>query len=194
MRYLRKDKVRKIIVDIDNTLWDFASVFNEMLRKIAPSIPPVKDWKWDFYMDYISLDELYCIIDEIHKKQDIFEPFPSSRWFLESLLNKGYEIIIASHRQEHSREATEKFLQKHKLPYTELHLSNNKTVLFDSCIAIIDDAPQTLDEAKQKGLICTGLRFPWNKYTEHSLFDSLEEVLEFLFKKLNSNNELWKTT
>ena len=176
------DKMQRIIVDIDNTLWDFASIFQDRLREIAPNIPPIADWEWDFYMDYISIEELYSIINDIHKEQYLFEPFPSAKWFLESLLDKGYEITIASHRQENSREATERFLQKHNLPYTELHLSNNKAVLFDSSIAIIDDAPYLLDEAKQKGLICSGLRRPWNKNTEHPLFDSLEEVLEFLLK------------
>jgi len=62
-------------------------------------------------------------------------------------------------------------------------LSNNKAVLFDSSIALVDDAPHLLDEAKLKGLICTGLRRPWNKNTEHPLFDSLEEVLKFLLKR-----------
>jgi len=181
------NKMQRIIVDIDNTLWDFASVFQERLRKIAPAIPPMTEWKWDFYMDYISLEELYSIINDIHKEQDLFEPFPSAKWFLNSLLDEGYEITIASHRQENSRKVTENFLRKHSLQYTELHLSNNKTVLFDSSIAIVDDAPHLLDEAKQKGLICTGLLHPWNKNTGHPLFGSLEEVLEFLLKKLHGN-------
>jgi hypothetical protein len=187
MDLAKANKMQRIIVDIDNTLWDFASVFQERLRKIAPTIPPMTEWKWDFYMDYISLEELYSIINDIHKEQDLFEPFPSAKWFLNSLLDEGCEITIASHRQENSRKATEKFLKKHSLPYTELHLSNNKTVLFDSSIAIVDDAPHLLDEAKQKGLICTGLLHPWNKNTGHPLFGTLEEVLEFLLKKLHGN-------
>lgn len=178
--------MRRIIVDIDNTLWDFASVFCERLKRIAPAIPPVDKWDWDFYKDYISLEELYTVIDGIHREQDIFEPFPSAKWFLESLFAEGYAPIIASHRQNSSRKATEDFLQKHNLPYVELHLSYDKTVLFNSSCAIVDDAPSLLDHARQKGLICTGLRYPWNKNTEHPLFDSLEGVLEFLLKELNS--------
>jgi phosphoglycolate phosphatase-like HAD superfamily hydrolase len=179
----KNDKMHRIIVDIDNTLWDFASVFEERLKKIVPTIPPMTDWEWDFYMEYISIEELYSIINEIHKKQDLFEPFPSAKWFLESLIDEGFEIIVASHRNENSREATENFFQKNNLKYTELHLSSDKTVLFESSRAIVDDAPHILDEAKQKGLICTGLRYPWNKHTEHPLFGSLEEVLEFILKR-----------
>jgi phosphoglycolate phosphatase-like HAD superfamily hydrolase len=189
MEYSRNDKIQRIIIDIDNTLWDFASIFHERLKDIAPAIPPMKDWEWDFYMDYISIEELYSIINYIHIEQDSFKPYPSAKWFLESLIERGYEITIASHRQENTREATERFLKKHNLPYTELHLSNNKAVLFDSSIAIVDDAPYLLDEAKNKGLICTGLRHPWNRNTEHHLFDSLEEIFDFLHKILDSKEK-----
>jgi FMN phosphatase YigB (HAD superfamily) len=175
---------KRIIIDIDNTLWDFASVFQERLKKIAPEIPPMSDWEWDFYMEYISIEELYGIVNSIHKEQDVFEPYASATWFLTTLLEKGYELIIASHRHENSREATENFLKKNDLPYTELHLSYNKAILFDSCIAIVDDNPHILDEAKQKGLVCAGLFFPWNKNSGHPLFDSLEKILQFLLKEL----------
>ncbi|MBE0426772.1 MAG: hypothetical protein IBX72_09005 [Nitrospirae bacterium] len=177
--------MKRIIVDIDNTLWDFASVFQERIKEVAPEIPPVNEWEWDFYMEYISIEELSRICNEIHREQDLFTPFPASRFFLNSLLDEGYQVIIASHRDENSRAATERFMQKYNLPYTGLHLSNDKTILFDTCRAIVDDAPHLLDEAKKKGLICTGLLRPWNKNSEHPLFNSLEEVLDYLLKELN---------
>jgi hypothetical protein len=180
--------MKKIIIDIDNTLWDFASVFQERLKKIVPEIPPMNEWEWDFYMEYISVEELYSIVESIHKEQNIFEPYPSAKRFLATLIEKGYEVIIASHRNENSREATEKFLKRNDLPYTELHLSYNKAVLFDSSIAIVDVNPQLLDEAKQKGLVCTGLCFPWNRKSGHHLFDSLDKILKFLLKEIDKNN------
>lgn len=177
----------RIIVDIDNTLWDFASVFQQRIKKVVPNIPPINEWKWDFYMEYISLEELARICNEIHLEQDSFTPFPSARYFLDTLIGEGYDVIIASHRDENSRSATERFMQKYKLSYTEIHLSNDKTVLFDSCQAIVDDAPHILDKAKVKGLICTGLLWPWNKNSGHRLFNSLEETLDYLLKELNGN-------
>jgi hypothetical protein len=180
--------MERIIIDIDNTLWDFASVFQKRLKKIVPEIPPMNEWEWDFYMEYISVEELYGIVNSIHKEQDIFEPYPSAKWFLTELLEKGYKAIIASHRNENSREATEKFLKRNELPYSELHLSYNKAVLFDSSIAIVDDNPHLLDEAKQMGLVCAGLYFPWNKNSGHHLFDSLEEILQFLLKEIDKKN------
>jgi len=176
--------VQRIIVDIDNTLWDFASVFEKKLKMKIPSIPPFDEWRWDFYKDYIEEGELYRIVNDIHIVQDLFEPFPSARLFLESISQNGYDIVIASHRHEESRDATETFLKKHGLRYNELHLSFNKAILFDSSNAIVDDSPHLLDEAQHKGLICTGLRYPWNRNTDHPLFQSLEEVLEFLLRAL----------
>ena len=177
--------MKNIIVDLDNTLWDFASVFEERLKKAAPTIPPMTEWQWDFYKDHIGLEQLHNIINSIHIEQDRFKPFPSAKWFLDSLFERGFEIIIASHRHVDSREATLYFLDKNDLPYTDLHISNDKTVLFDISDAIIDDAPTLLDEAKNKGLIRTGLRYPWNKLVEHPLFECLEDVLQYLLQELN---------
>jgi hypothetical protein len=177
--------MQRIIVDIDNTLWDFASVFEVKLKEEIPDIPPCNEWKWDFYKEYITEEELYRIVNDIHIIQHLFEPFPSARWFLDSLFKNGYDIVIASHRHEDSRGVTERFLIKHGLRYNELHLSYNKAILFDSSNAIVDDSPHLLDEAQQKGLICTGLSYSWNRNTGHTLFQSLEEVLEFILRKLN---------
>lgn len=180
--------MQRIIVDIDNTLWDFASVFEVRLKEEIPDIPPCNEWKWDFYKEYITEEELYRIVNDIHSVQHLFEPFPSARWFLDSLFKNGYDIVIASHRHEDSRGVTETFLKKHNLRHSELHLSYNKAILFDSSNAIVDDSPHLLDEAQQKGLICTGLSYPWNRNTGHQLFQSLEEVLEFLLQELKEKN------
>jgi len=94
-------------------------------------------------------------------------------------------VIVASHREERTRISTERFFIKHDLPYNELHLTNDKTLLFKNCVAIVDDAPHILDEAKKSGLICTGLKWPWNKNTEHALFNNLEEVLYFILEELD---------
>jgi hypothetical protein len=176
--------MQRIIVDIDNTLWDFASVFEEKLKEQVPGIPSFNEWSWDFYKEYITDEELYRIVNDIHSVQDHYDPFPSARFFLDSISQNGYHVVIASHRHRDSRGVTEIFLKKHGLQYNELHLSYNKAILFDSSTAIVDDSPQLLDEAKQKGLICTGLSYPWNRNTGHALFQSLDEVLGFLIWEL----------
>jgi hypothetical protein len=176
--------MQRIIVDIDNTLWDFASVFHDRLKEIIPEIPPMAEWKWDFYKGYMTDEDLFRIVNDIHLIQDIFDPFPSAKWFLDTLFTNGYDVVIASHRHEDARDATEAFLKKHDLSYSELHLSYNKAILFDSSSAIVDDSPYLLDEAKNNGLICSGLLYPWNIETDYPLFNTLEEISEFILEEL----------
>jgi len=66
------------------------------------------------------------------------------------------------------------------LPFDELHLSMDKSVLFADCCAIIDDSPIMLDKAAQAEIVRAGLCHPWNSATAHPLFDTLTEVLAYL--------------
>ena len=59
--------MRKIIVDIDNTLWDLAPVLYEHIRAVAPTIPLPAEWhQWDFWKGYISEKAVYGILRDIH--------------------------------------------------------------------------------------------------------------------------------
>jgi len=50
------EKKNRIIVDVDNTLWDFASV---LYRKISHyGVPEPSEWYGDFYKRYFSLEQL----------------------------------------------------------------------------------------------------------------------------------------
>ena len=73
------------------------------------------------------------------------------------------------------------------LPFDEVHLSNDKSVLFDGSWAIVDDSPVTLGKAARAGIIRVGLRNPWNEGTDHPLFNNLPEILNFIDEKLKEN-------
>jgi len=176
--------MKKIIVDIDNTLWDLAPVFFEYLKRYNPEIP-VEDLKRGEtrLKGYIPREDLYGVLKEIHMRQDQFEPYQEARDFLANLKNMGLFVIIASIRSEEARVATERWLKKYGLIYDELHLSNDKTILFKDAWAIVDDSIWTLDKAAQTGIVRTGLRNVWNDGRGHPLFDSLSEVLDYLRKQ-----------
>lgn len=176
--------MKKIIVDIDNTLWDLAPVFFEYLKRYNPEIP-VEDLKRGEtrLKGYIPREDLYGVLKEIHKRQDQFEPYLEARDFLANLKDMGFFVIIASIRDEEARDATERWLKKYGLIYDELHLSNDKTILFKDAWAIVDDSIWTLDKAAQTGIVRTGLRNVWNDGRGHPLFDSLSEVLDYLRKQ-----------
>jgi hypothetical protein len=173
-----------VIVDIDNTLWDFTSVLYERMKEVSPTVSPPSEWRvFDFWQSYFSMRAFYSFITGIHRDQDLFPPYPDARAFLEGLREQGFRITIASHREKGTLDPTIRWLDKNHLPFDEVHLSNDKSVLFNDCWAIVDDSPSTLQKAKLAGIIRTGLRFPWNEQEDHPLFDSLHEILDYLIKK-----------
>lgn len=172
---------KKIAVDIDNILWDFSPVFWERLKKINPEIVPPAIWnRWDFWHTYVTTKQLYGVIKEIHLEQEKFLPFREARPFLSGLKDMGFYIIIASHREQGTFEPTQRWLRMHDLFCDEIHLSNDKSVLFNDMCAVVDDSPAVLDKAKAAGVIRAGLRCPWNKDTDHPLFDTLPEILTYI--------------
>jgi len=182
--------VRKAVIDIDNTLWHFCDLLYERLRMINKVMPPPEQWaEWDFWEGYCSLKEFMEAINDIHLNQDEerHRPYPEAKGFLSALREHGFSIVLASHRIPESRKQTERWLGKHDLIYDELHLSFNKTVLFDDhCRIVVDDAPHVLEKAREKGARSAGLLFPWNRVCLSSgfnLFRNLNEALHYLLER-----------
>ncbi|OGW54291.1 MAG: hypothetical protein A2Y81_07745 [Nitrospirae bacterium RBG_13_43_8] len=179
--------MKRAVIDIDNTLWHFCDVLYERLKEINRSIPTPDFWtEWEFWENYCSKDEFLGAIKDIHLNQDDENhlPYPEARDFLATLKKHNFYLIIASHRSPESTEQTRKWLMKHDLMFDELHLSYNKIALFEEdCHIVVDDAPPVLEKAVEKGVIASGLIFPWNKIYSNShykLFQSLNEVLKYL--------------
>jgi hypothetical protein len=174
------------VIDIDNTLWPFCNAFLEELRRINREFPPVEQWTtWDFYAPHCTEEQFLDAVDRIHYAQDSdrYRPYPEAQGFLRRLKEAGYRIVIASHRREETRVPTERWLRKHELVHDELHLSFDKTVLFDGAAVVVDDAPQTLEKAVASKAIGAGLLFPWNRnYAGNGfgLFNNLNEVLIYI--------------
>lgn len=155
----------KVAVDIDNTLWDFAAVLWVKLKDAIPDLPPPSVWhSWDFWKTYMAENEFYRAVKEIHTTQDrVGAPYPEAKAFLTRLKATGHHVIVASHRDEEAREVTRRWFAIHSLPYDDLHLSWDKTVLFKEVGAVVDDSPPVLEAALRQGIKATGLECPWNK-------------------------------
>lgn len=173
--------MKKVIVDIDNTLWYFAPVLYEKLRNINPNFPYIEEWnEYDFWRDHVDKKSFYKCVNEIHMNQDKYGVYNDAKKFIHFLKNElNLHIIIASHRIEASRSATVKWLNKHGIIYDELHLSNDKTKLFDdmSIVRICDDAPDVINKALEKNIKVCGLRHPWNKQYHDILYESLMDII-----------------
>lgn len=174
------------IIDIDNTLWQFSDAFYQELTKICGNFPTPDRWcTYDIWEGYCSVEDFIAAISTIHHNQnsDRYQPYPESRDFLSSLREHGFHITIASHRAPETRQPTEQWLARHGLPYDELHLTLDKTVLFPKADIVVDDSPLTLEKAIESGARGAGLLFPWNRdYTSNGfrLFQNLNEVLDYI--------------
>lgn len=178
--------MRKLIVDIDNTLWDLAPVLYERMRKVSPALSPPSEWhEFELWKKYVSPKIFYDLVRDIHMDQGMFTPYRDAGPFLTSLKEIGFHIIIASHRVKETLNATARWLQAHNLVFDEIHLSYDKTVLFDTCWGIVDDSPFILYKAKAAGIVGVGLEMPWNKHEDYPLFANLAEILQYLKEKLD---------
>jgi hypothetical protein len=176
----------RIIVDIDNTLWSFAPVLYESLTEVNSSIPPIEKWgEWQFWNGDVDRETFYGILKKIHMRQEEFVPYSDAKPFLLSLKERGFTVVIASHREKEAYGPTVQWLRKYGLPFDEIHILDDKSVLFDGIFGIVDDSPITLEKARKAGIVRTGLLFPWNRALGHPLFDSLPEVLRYIDSELD---------
>jgi len=176
------------IIDIDNTLWQFSDAFYLELTKINVDFPTPDRWSaFNIWEGYCSIEDFIAAVSVIHHNQDSeqHQPYPESRDFLAALHKHGFHIILASHRVPATKQPTERWLARHGLPYDELHLSLDKTVLFPMADVVVDDSPLTLEKAIESGALGAGLLFPWNRaYASNGfrLFQNLNEVLGYILK------------
>jgi len=174
------------VIDIDNTLWQFCDVFYLEMKKINKNFPAPDLWSSsNFWEEYCSESEFMASINLIHHNQDSeqYRPYPEARNFLSALKEHGFYTILASHRLDNTRNPTENWLKRHRLPYDELHLSFDKSILFNRADVVVDDIPVTLKKAVECGALGTGLLFPWNQAYAgdgFSLFQNLDEVLNYI--------------
>jgi hypothetical protein len=192
--------LKKAVIDIDNTLWNFCDALYGRLKTLNPFVPSIDDWvHWDFWTNYCSEDEFWAAINRIHLNQDddAYMPYDEAGEFLETLKNHDFHIVVASHRTAESYSQTKRWLRKHDLIFDELHCSPDKTLLFDECCRIVvDDSPFVLEKAVEKGVIAAGLMFPWNKNNGnngYTLFNSLNEVLQHILDTVKHSNLIQNT-
>ena len=185
--------IKKAVIDIDNTLWQFCDVLYEGLREVNSALPSPDSWiNWDFWMHFCSEDEFMSVIHRIQMTQDNDShlPYKEAENFLKTLKDHNFHIVIASHRTPESLVQTKRWLLKHNLIFDELHLSSDKTVLFnETCHVVVDDSPFVLDNAAEKGIFATGLKFPWNMNhgnNGYKLFNNLDSVLKHILETIKT--------
>ena len=80
--------MRRIIIDIDNTLWDLAPVLYERLQTASPGFPHHSQWhNWSFWKGLIPAERLYGIVRDVHMDQETFEQMDLNKDDLGDALN-----------------------------------------------------------------------------------------------------------
>ncbi|MBX0312875.1 MAG: hypothetical protein JHC31_14120 [Sulfurihydrogenibium sp.] len=171
-----------VFVDIDNTLWDFGTVFYTKLRLKGYNVPPPHRWDWHFAKGIVPDGEFYQVVREVHNDQINYSPFPYAREFLKNLKEAGYTVIINSHRDRELYRDTRNWLEKHGLIFDDLILTNDKRIHFKNAKFIVDDAPSILEYAVSREIPATGLLFSWNKHLlgKVKLYNTLKQCEEFI--------------
>ena len=153
------------LVDVDNTLFDFATPLYEMFKTSGIDLPPPKNWnKWDyFYPEFMTSKVAHEYFNMVHSHQLEYEPFDDARVFLEHLI-QDHAVVIVSHRRLHQCNELRKWLNINNLPYDMVECSDDKTKMFNRAVfdVVVDDCPMTLEAAYNAGIDCYGLTRPWN--------------------------------
>jgi hypothetical protein len=176
-----------ILVDIDNTLWDFGAIFYVKIKSKGYNVPPPHAWDWHFAKGIIPDDEFYKIVREVHEDQINYSPFDYAREFLKNLKDAGYTVVINSHRDKDLYSITRNWLEKHNLVFDDLILIEDKRKLFKDAKFVVDDSPAILDHAVNKGVPATGLLFSWNRHLSGkvNLYNTLKQCEEFILGEVN---------
>jgi len=156
----------KVMIDVDNTLCEYSFVLYDELNKINEEVPLPIDWNdWNFYKGLISDEDFYKAADLAQNRIMECNMVPGAKEFTQILSDLGYEIIIASHRQDESKLLLEKWLMKNGIKYNKIHISFDKTVLFgdEGVLLVVEDSPVVIKESCGRGITTLAIRRPWNR-------------------------------
>ena len=147
----------KVAVDIDDSLYDFGSLAQEMIIQLATETNDKRlrkaaysAWnEWRTPNDFLE-GEWQKIIDMCHRDHVIRSqmPFKNAVTTLRKIFSAGNDIIYISNRSEDAYSATYEWLQTHGFPQSNslVCTTENKAPFIEDCRYIIDDRPKTLVE------------------------------------------------
>jgi uncharacterized protein len=186
----------RIAIDIDSTLhhyWDRLSAAAQ--RRFGIDLPYAEQFDWG--ITRLRPEQLHLCIQETHCDQAILagEPYPDAVETVRAWHDAGHFIQITSHRDGHTRGATERWLAQIGVPYDELYVSHDKV---GRCVEtdidlLIDDSPENLARAIEHGIAVATISHPWNRdlCEEEDVicaanWRGLASALEPLFERANA--------
>jgi hypothetical protein len=147
----------KVAIDIDDTLYSFSDLAQEMITKVAIKRGDkalkngvYSSWhEWRTPNDLLD-EEWQSIIDLCHQDHVIRSqmPFKNAALVLRKIFDMGHDIVYISNRAESTYNVTKEWLQNYNFPQANslICTTENKASFIRDCQYIIDDRPKTLVE------------------------------------------------
>lgn len=156
----------KIAIDIDSTLhhyWD--DLAKAARRRFGVHLPYDQQVTWE--IDQLRPEQLKVCIAETHSEDVVLkaEPYPGAADVVRRWHEQGHWIHITSHRATTAHACTAKWLERHEIPFDDLHCSYDKIARAKELgiDVLIDDSPVNLTNALQAGIVGATLAHPWNR-------------------------------
>ena len=176
--------MRRVIVDVDGTLWDLHTPLNKLLAKLYPGFPPDLPTDWNYFESYITKDQFYAAVDVVHKTQSDYPAFVGAGYLFNVLSQLDLEIVVASHRAPNTAHLLARWLNENDLePCSILYTGNDKKPFIRQGDIVIDDAPATIQYALANGASSYYLSWPWNEKEAGSSHANLYELAVMLYEE-----------
>ena len=151
-------------VDIDNVL----AVAEPEVQKIYQEITGLS-WPQNLYASAGGLDSsnlerniINIIFEHFHQRSIPVLPVnPGSKKALEQL-GHHFRIVVITARHPESRPQTLDWLQRHELPFDELHFSGDKSDVAENLVLAVDDHPEHAMGYSNRGIPVFLMDQPWN--------------------------------
>src|SRR4051794_15015679 len=155
----------RIAIDIDSTLHHYWDVLSDAAqRRFGVDLPYEEQFDWG--ITRLKPEQLQCCIDETHCDGKILagRPYPGALGAVTAWVAAGPFTPTPSHRHSRAHEATERWLCDIGLRFDELYCSFDKVSHCEEIgiDLLIDDSPENLERALDRGILGATLRHPWN--------------------------------
>lgn len=156
----------RIAIDIDSTLHHYWDQFADAaLRRFGVQLPYESQLTWDIAR--LEPEQVHACIMQTHSEELIAgaEPYPGAVEAVNRWHESGHFIHITSHRGDHARAATDRWLRAIGLRYDELYCSFDKIARCREIgiEVLIDDSPVNLRRAIGEGIVGATILHPWNR-------------------------------
>jgi len=152
-------------VDIDNVLAEAELEVQRIFHELTGQPWPQNVYASAGGLDSSALDRnvVEPIFDYFHKHSIPILPVQHGGKVALEWLKQHYRIVIITARRPDSRPQTLEWLQRHEIPFEELHHSADKTDVAEHITLAVDDHPEHARDYSNQGIPVFLMDQPWNQ-------------------------------